>query len=931
MGGKNRNTQGKFVGLAVVIAFTMVFSTFGAITLADTRQDEELILRVAMQDDIRTTNPLNAGGVWTWNVIGYLYDGPINVDPTTEKLIPYIAVGSANLSDSVGPSDTVDWSDCTISEFGFNPQDTWANQDKAEATVFYDFNGVTWHDNTQMTVHDILFSYHIQAQMPDWTSSVNCLKDKGGRAGSNYPNDHKLYIEKVWESDDKLQAALHYTLQEPFADFFRNTLSAFLLPYHIWGTPASGQTTDTKIFSDPGYNKDSADAWSAEKATAFENPSPIGNGPFTWDFWDATGGISKIKTWRGHFYSEDYNPEYDPNELAGQPEIDAILFKIYKTAEAAVLALKNDDVDYIAWSIPPTFVGELANEPGVTLMQSPEQGFFYLSYNMRKPSFGYDDEGVDIAKPFRKAVAHCIDKPSIVRRLLLSFGIAGEGPVSSVSTWYNASIPKYSLDPAEAISILTDAGYQLTDGPGSTPGPGNWWLNPDGSAIGNGQGGKIEILTPQADYDPIRAQAGIMIAKQMQAVGIYADSVSMDFGSIVDRIDNRDFDMYILGWRIGSDPTDFLHAFFHSSTAVAGQNYPGYQNTSFDAIIDHARQTGDEAVRKQDVFDCQASIAYDLPYDVLYFRTNIEAYRSDNFVGWQVGSSGSIYNWNSIFSLHQPTKFKLNAQFVNPPSAIFSNDTITVDVVVKDQERLPVKGAEVLLNASHGALSADIDNTTESGKVRVTFTAPYVERNTDTEANGTTVILQIKQATYTSAEGVEYDPAPSRLALIKVFPEGAEFLSVKMTANPDVIDPDVEEDGTTFGFTYIDVEVEDQNGDPAVGVMVACEVDPQIPAIVPRDDPTADHAITDSNGKATFTLTSTDLSEDDDSITPFNVIAKAISSDPDVSDGDQNLQIFIVDKEPPVEQGTPFPTFLVIASLFCVAAVSYGLTRKVKR
>ena len=89
MGGKNRNANGKFVGLVMAVTLMLVFSAVGVVTTADdTRQDDsELILRVAMQDDIRTTNPLNAGGVWTWNVIGYLYDGPINVDPATEKLV----------------------------------------------------------------------------------------------------------------------------------------------------------------------------------------------------------------------------------------------------------------------------------------------------------------------------------------------------------------------------------------------------------------------------------------------------------------------------------------------------------------------------------------------------------------------------------------------------------------------------------------------------------------------------------------------------------------------------------------------------------------------------------------------------------------------------------------------------------------------------
>lgn len=929
-----------FVGVAVAITLMMVFSSFGIVAASGTRQDDELILRVAMQDDLKTLNPLTAGDVWTWNVVGYLYDGPINVNPDTDKLIPYIAVGSANQSDDLS---TVEWSDCTVGTFGFDPQDEWTDPGvRAEATIFYDFTGVTWHDNQQMTIKDVLFSYHVQAQMPDWTSSVNCLKDKGGRAGTNYPNDHKLYIDLVYGDMDSTQAALKFTLQEPFADFFRNTLSAFLLPYHIWGTQIGGQSTLTKIWIDPGYTPDAADAWDADAATAWDNPEPIGSGPFKFERWDSAGGISKISTYRDHFYNEDWaaaHPEYDPDGVAKQPNIDAILFKIYKTAEAAVLALKADDVDFIAWSVPPTFVGDLANEPGVTLQQSPEQGFFYLSYNMRKQSYGYDESAnfpyaanEDLGKSFRKAVAHCIDKNKIVQRLLLNFGVPGEGPVSSVSSWYNSSIPKYDFRPQEAIDILTNAGYQLTDGAGSTPGPGNWWLRPDGQPIGSGAGGKIEILTPQADYDPIRAQAGLMIAQELQNVGINAESIAMDFGSIVDRIDQRQFDMYILGWRIGSDPTDFLHAFFHSSTAVAGQNYPGYQNQSFDQIIDHARQTGDEDLRKQDVFDAQATIAYDLPYDVLYFRTNIEAYRSDNFVDWTVGSSGSIFNWRSIFNIRQPSKYKLNAQFVNPPSAMKSNATVPISVLVKDQDRVPVQGAQVWLNASGGALGMEIDNTTSSGKISTIFTAPYVPPTPDNIANGTTVILNIKEGRYTDSAGIEYDPAPSRLALITIFPEGVDFLSVSMAAEPDVIDPDYETEADTYGFTYVEVEVKlhtDANpgGDPVAGIDVYVEVTPDVPDIEPAS------ATTDANGKATFTLTSTDLPDDDDSTKEFLVIAQAFHpTDANVKNGTQNLHVFIVDEIPPGgPDNTPFPTFLVVASLFCIGAVSYGVTRRFKK
>jgi hypothetical protein len=399
----------------------------------------------------------------------------------------------------------------------------------------------------------------------------------------------------------------------------------------------------------------------------------------------------------------------------------------------------------------------------------------------------------------------------------------------------------------------------------------------------------------------------------------------MDFGSIVDRIDQREFEMYILGWRIGSDPTDFLHAFFHSSTAAAGQNYPGYQNQSFDAIMDHARQTGDEDERKKDIYNAQAAIAFDLPYDVLYYRTNIEAYRSDRFTGWVVGSAGSIYNWQSIMNIRQPSPYKLNAQFVDQPSALESNQTVQVSVIVKDQDRYPVSGAQVKLNISMGALDREIDNTTGSGKITITLRAPYVEPTTDNIANGTQILLQIKEATYTAANGTEYDPAPSRIALITVYPEGAKFLSVKMSTESDVIDPDVNPDGS-FGFTIVNVFVEDQDGSPASGVTVYAEVSPAVPALTPMS------AITDTNGMATFTLTSTDLPDNDGSTEEFLIIAKAVSSDTTVQDGTQNLHLFIVDKEGSIDGGdTPFPTFLVVTSLFCVSAVSYGIIRVRKK
>ncbi len=910
--------------LAVTFVFVMILSSFPiAVAAPDdgTRQEDiTYVLRIAMQDDVKTLNPLVAGDVWTWNVIGYLYEGPLNSDPDTDELIPYIAVGSAN-GTGKGTDDEWGWDDLNQGVFGFTPEADWDPQMTGikETTIFYDFTDVTWHDGTQMTIKDVMFAYHVQSQLPDWVSSVKCLMDKGGEDGTNFPDTHKLYIDKVYESDDNLHAALRFELQTPFADFFRNTLSAFLIPYHVWGTTVSGQAVDdTMIWSDPGYSKDHDKAWDSAAALDWDNPNPVGSGTFKFHSWNPGVG-AKIETYREHFYKEGWNPEYDENGNARQPTIEAMVFKIYKTAEQAVLALKNNDVDYIAWSIPPTFVQEIMNEPDLGVKQSAEKGFFYLAYNMRLPSFGYNDQGEDIAMPFRKAVAHCIDKQTVVQRLLQNFGIPGDGPVSSISTWYNNTIPKYDFDPAEAKNILERAGYKLTN-PSQEAGTGNWWLNPDGSPIGSGDDGKIEILTPPADYDPIRAQAGLMIAKQMQDVGIYAESIAMDFGTIVNHIDTRDFDMYILGWRIGSDPTDFLYAFFHSSTAAEGQNYPGYKNSSFDAIIDEARETGDEDARLNLILDAQAAIAYDLPYDVLYFRTNIEAYRADRFTGWVTGSSGSIYNWRSILELRPPSNKWLNARFVNTVSAIESNATTDVEVLVtgitKNPDgtlsRAPVAGAFVELNVTDGTLSKYSDTTDSSGKIRLSFTAPYVEPTADNIKNGSGILLSIA-----SAELEEYDTAPNKLTLMTAYPEGVDFLAVQMEADPDVID---DKDATgTAGLTSVVITVTDQSNNPVSGADVVIQVDPKEPDISPEV------ATTDSEGKASFSFKAKDIDEDKE----YTVSVIAFKTG--YKNGTQSIPINVINVEDvKVEQETPFPSFLLIASVFSVVAVATAVFRRIR-
>jgi ABC-type transport system substrate-binding protein len=850
MGGRT-SRRGITSIVSILLVFSLLLGAFPLFVAGDnTRQEDEVILRIGAQDEPKTRNILASGDVWTANVLGPVYDSVTQMDPETEELKPYILKGT-----DVNGNGMFD-----DNEYGVF---TSMQGKPLEVTAFYDFNGVIFHDGYQATVEDLLFSYHMNALDPR-TISLDVLKDRNNLPGTNYSITGWLHLNQLkgfvptsgWlidkdysdpSYDTSLRAAVHFKQQAPYANFFRATMSWSALPRHLWEDTGciyqkelgtfkcdihknnDGSAMDPfGIAYDPatgnGLPESDSRKFDFGLAESWDIPDEyvIGTGAFTFDKW-VPGQFAKLNRFEDFYTGESY---------IHKPYITGMLFKVFKTTQTAVFALRSGDIDYIAWSIPPAFVPELLNDANIGITSTAEKGFFYLSYNMRTETFGYpsgNPANGDAGKDFRQAVAHLIDKKTIVTSLLQNYGIVADGPVSpTLARWYNSSLPQFPYDEVKADDLLDgyDPWDSSSDGPCTNANPSGCRSFP---VIGNSE---IEILTPNADYDPIRAAAGTLIAQAMNEAGINARSVPTAFGEIVTRIDARDFQMFILGWRIGSDPPDYFHAFFYSLNAGQGQNYPGYKNSEFDQLILDARKELDPQKQVDLIWEAQGVLAYDRPYDVLYFRTNIEAYRSDKFTNWTVGAAGTIFSYWSWLGIHQPPPDPLRIT-TSIQTAVKTDKTAKFIATVRDPKGDVLSGAEVEAYVSslegdfiQGSIEHNyVTGTTDlNGQFKVTYRPPTLVKN-DTRR---TVFI------YATAKHVDYPDSRNATITIVVHPPGGQFLSMLVNQ----LGGDLVEEGRP---TLMSVKITDQDENPVFGSSVVISSEPPM-QITPSS------GTTDTNG-----------------------------------------------------------------------------------
>jgi peptide/nickel transport system substrate-binding protein len=310
--------------------------------------------------------------------------------------------------------------------------------------------------------------------------------------------------------------------------------------------------------------------------------NPVGTGPYKFVSWQ-TGDRILLAA----------NPDY----YSGAPEIKNIVFRNIPENQARTIALETGEVD-IAYGIDIVDKDRIKNNKNLQYQEGASFSFTYVGFNMKKKYL--DDLRV------RQAICYAIDVRSIIEAVWKSSVIQANSIIGPKVFGYNKDTPYWEQDLEKAKALLADAG--LADGFKL-----KIWLNDNQQ----------------------RQDIAVIMQDQLKKIGIDLVVEIVEWGAFLDGTARGDHELYILGWVTVTGDADYgLYPLLHTTNHGGAGNRSFYENPLVDQLLDEAKITIDQEVRKEIYAEIQDIVREEAPiYPIAYgnnsagLRANIKGFR----------------------------------------------------------------------------------------------------------------------------------------------------------------------------------------------------------------------------------------------------------------------------------------------------------------
>ncbi len=296
------------------------------------------------------------------------------------------------------------------------------------------------------------------------------------------------------------------------------------------------------------------------------NRNPIGSGMYMVEKWE-TGLQLALKR----------NPHFWGKAVFGEPYFDKIIYEIILDDTAAMQKLARGDLDVMGSFRdirPEDWVKRASSEKFEARFNKfaySQPAYRYAGWNARRPMFS--------DKRVRQALTMLMDREAICDKIFYGFAKVATGNFMPGTPEHNKDIRPWPFDPARAKELLAEAGWADSDGDGI--------LDKDGVVF------RFEAMTSNASKDGERILT--VYKEELARVGIELNIRLVEWATLLQRKDERDFDCLLLAWIMPPDPDPYQ--VWHSSQSEKGSNYVGFINEEADKIVEDARVSFDREER----------------------------------------------------------------------------------------------------------------------------------------------------------------------------------------------------------------------------------------------------------------------------------------------------------------------------------------------
>ncbi len=451
--------------------------------------------------------------------------------------------------------------------------DFWTNTPDGKTWTFRLRKNLRWSDGEPLTADDVVFTWNDVIYNPDIDNVMRDAFIIGGK---------KLTVTKV---DD---LTVQVETPQVYAPFLVNFGGVPIIPKHILARTVADKTFTSAY----GVNWDPARI--------------IGSGPFRIKSY--TPAQSLLLERNPYFLEVDSNggrlPYFDNVIYTFVPDMNA--------KELRFLSGESDVDDFIYPDEYDHFKAAAAAgkfkllEPGIGL----ETSFFWFNENTN-----VDANGKPLVDPvklkwfrnqkFRQACSYAIDRQAIIESIYSGRAIPNYGFVTPGNKkWYNPNITQYPYDPAKAIELLKAIGIEKRNGD---------------DFLTDADGNKIEFVLNTNTGNGAREKTSVLIQNDLQKIGIRVIPQSIDFNTLISKIDvTHDYECVLLGLAGGGiDPSDSMNVI--KSSGFTHQWFPRQPTPStdwearLDYLMDAQNSTLDFNERKKDFNEVQEILADQVP------------------------------------------------------------------------------------------------------------------------------------------------------------------------------------------------------------------------------------------------------------------------------------------------------------------------------